>query len=74
MPIRLRETQGEYVYLIQEREFIRLNENVFKIGKSIQRNCNRVDSYPRFSKIILILEVNNYAELEKDYCRIWYCF
>ena len=59
VPLRLRETNNNFVYLLQEREFVKSNENVYKIGKSIQRNCRRIDEYPKFSEIILILEVDN---------------
>lgn len=34
---------NQYIYLIREREFIRLNENVFKIGKTRQDKSRTVD-------------------------------
>ena len=33
---------AQYVYLIQEREFIKTSENIFKIGKSKQENNKRI--------------------------------
>ena len=65
-PLRLRETNTNYIYLIQEREFVRMNEDIYKVGKSIQKNCNRVDDYPKFSDVIIILEVNDCDKIEKN--------
>lgn len=31
----------QYIYLLQEREFIKTNENIYKIGKTKQENCKR---------------------------------
>ena len=64
IPLRLRETNTNYVYLVQEREFIRMHEDVYKVGKSIQKNCQRVDDYPKFSDIILIIEVDHCRKVE----------
>lgn len=44
-----------YLYLIKEREFIKTNENIYKIGKTKQKNNKRFYSYPKGS--ILILQV-----------------
>lgn len=40
-----------YIYLIQEREFIRLNENVFKVGRTF---CvkTRLNQYPKGSQLL----------------------
>ena len=54
----------EYVYLIREREFIRLSENVIKIGKSTQLNCIRKNQYPKFSELYGIVTVNNCQRVE----------
>ena len=37
----------EYIYLLHEREFIKTNENIYKIGKSKQENTKRISSYPK---------------------------
>lgn len=42
------ELQPGWIYLIKEREFIRMNENVFKIGKTKEIK-NRMPAYPRDS-------------------------
>ena len=43
----------EYIYLIKEREFIKTNENIFKIGRSNQNNDKRIKQYPTDSKLII---------------------
>lgn len=42
-----------YIYLIQEREFLKTNENVFKIGKTKQDNLKRLSQYPKGSILLL---------------------
>jgi hypothetical protein len=42
-----------YIYLILEREFIKTNENIYKIGRSNQNNDKRIKQYPNNSKLIL---------------------
>ena len=31
-------TAINYIYLLQEREFLKTNENIYKIGKTMQEN------------------------------------
>ena len=51
-------TETNYVYIIQEREFVRLDEQTFKIGKTGQNPpWKRFDGYPKGSKVLLLLEV-----------------
>jgi len=54
----------EYVYLIREREFRRLGENVLKIGKSRQLNCQRKNQYPKFSELYGIVSVSSGNDVE----------
>lgn len=54
-----------YIYLIWEREFWSQNKNIYKIGKSKQQNCRRISSYPKNSKIILIITVDDVDQTEK---------
>jgi len=42
-----------YIYLLIEREFIKTNENIFKIGRSNQNNDKRIKQYPTDSKLII---------------------
>lgn len=43
---------SNYVYLLQEREFIRTNENIYKVGRTEQENTNRFYQYPKGSKLL----------------------
>lgn len=49
----------EYIYLIRTREFIRLNEPTYKIGKTKQLPNNRLSGYPKGSEVILFITVEN---------------
>ncbi len=58
-------TNPGHIYMIQEREFIKTNENIYKIGKS-KNIVNRMPAYPKHSKIFLIFYIPyNVNKLEK---------
>ena len=42
------------IYLIREREFIKCNENIYKIGKSNMLN-DRIKNYPKNSSLHLLI-------------------
>jgi len=42
----------EYIYIIQEREFVNSNTPVYKIGKTKQPNFERFKSYPKNSVML----------------------
>jgi hypothetical protein len=42
-----------YIYLIQEREFIKTNEKIYKIGRTSQSNTSRVRQYPKGSMLLI---------------------
>ena len=52
-------TDNEYIYLLQEREFIRMNEPIYKIGKTTQENHTRFFQYPKGSKLLLQIICDN---------------
>jgi hypothetical protein len=54
-----------HIYLIREREFIRMNESIFKLGRSSNIK-NRCGSYPKNSEIIIILQVSDSVQVEKE--------
>ena len=56
---------NEYVYLIREREFIRLEEETFKLGKTTQEPNSRLRGYPNESEVIMYIEVENCDVVEK---------
>lgn len=47
------DTKDEFVYLLQEREFIKTGENIFKIGMTTQSGLARFKQYPKGSKLLL---------------------
>jgi hypothetical protein len=58
------------IYLIHEREFVRLEEDVFKLGTS-KNLQNRVKNYPKNSLVILQMECECRNAIEKDLLKIF---
>jgi len=56
----------EFIYLIREREFIKTNEFIYKIGRSKQRACARVNDYPNGSLLECDFRVDNCIEKERQ--------
>ncbi len=54
----------EYVYLLQEREFIHSGESVYKIGRTKQLNDKRFKQYPKNSMLLLQTICNNCVTCE----------
>ncbi len=54
----------QYIYLLQEREFIKCNENVYKIGKTMQNNSKRFGQYPKNSNLLAQLVCVNCHKCE----------
>ena len=54
----------EFVYLLRTREFIRLEENVFKIGRTSNLK-QRFKKYPKFSELIRFKMVKDSVWVEK---------
>ena len=48
----------QYIYLLQEREFIKTGELIYKIGRTIQP-LKRMAAYPKDSDILLITVCTN---------------
>ena len=44
---------SEYIYLLQEREFMNTKQNIYKMGKTKQENLKRFKQYPKGSKLLL---------------------
>jgi uncharacterized C2H2 Zn-finger protein len=70
-----------YIYLIREREFVRLNEQVYKHGKTRQKfPCNiinRLNDYKTGSELVMIKQVPEYLvdTIEQNITRTFkYCF
>jgi hypothetical protein len=56
----------EYVYLVQEREFIKTNENIYKIGRTKKENLTRFNKYPKGSALLLQLTCKDCVKLETE--------
>jgi hypothetical protein len=54
-----------YVYLIREREFIRTQENIYKLGKTTQVPNSRLQGYPKESEVLLFIDVPDCHKTEK---------
>lgn len=56
---------SQYVYLLQEREFIKTKESIYKIGKTRQENNARFKTYPKGSVLKLQSVCSNCDLCEK---------
>ena len=54
-----------YLYLLQTRESIKLNESIYKIGRTKQEGLKRFEQYPNGSELILHIKCDNCVEKEK---------
>lgn len=61
-------SNGHYVYLLREREFIKTGENVYKIGRT-QKGFERVKSYPNGSELVFYIKCDDCMVLEKNLIR-----
>lgn len=75
------ETVLAYIYLLREREFVRLNEAVYKHGKTRQKfPCNtisRLNDYKQGSELVMIKQVPEHLvdEIERNITRTFkHCF
>jgi len=53
------------IYLIQEREFIRLNESTYKIGKTKKEGLARYNNYPKGSELLIHIKCDNCDDVER---------
>jgi hypothetical protein len=60
-----------YIYLIKEREFIKTEENIFKLGKTKQTDNKRFYSYPKGSILIFQVYSENINKVEKNLIKIF---
>jgi hypothetical protein len=61
----------QYVYLIQEREFVQSGKPVFKIGKTKQPNFSRFKQYPKGSVMIHHSTCFNCDECENEIIKLF---
>lgn len=60
------EPQEQYIYVIQEREFVKDNQKIYKIGKTTQDINIRVQSYPKNSVLKYLKQVDDCNFIEKQ--------
>jgi len=67
IPFNLNENERkplEYIYLLREREFIRLSEETYKVGKTAQSRLKRFDQYPNGSEVVFFRCVKDCNKIE----------
>ena len=55
----------QYIYLLQEREFINSKQSIYKIGKTKQHNNKRFCQYPKGSILLFQMICSNCDDYEK---------
>jgi hypothetical protein len=63
--------KANYIYLLQEREFIKTKERIFKIGKTTQENCKRFRQYPKGSVLYFQIKCKDCDKTEKQLLAIF---
>jgi len=54
----------QYIYLLQEREFIKTTENVYKVGMTKKENHERFNKYPKGSVLLFQMICDNCKNIE----------
>lgn len=60
-----------YIYLLQEREFIKTKENIYKIGRTTQVNNERLKQYPKGSVLLFQMICNDCVSTEYKILKIF---
>ena len=60
-----------YIYLLQEREFIKTKEIVYKVGRTTKPNYQRFNQYPNGSILVFQMICNNCINIEKEIIQIF---
>jgi len=69
--IKMKAIINEYFYLIREREFIKSNQDIYKLGKSKQEFGKRFGGYSKGTEILITLRCQNVDEFEKKMIKIF---
>jgi hypothetical protein len=56
---------SQYIYLLQEREFIKTKEHVYKVGMTKKENHGRFNQYPKGSVLLFQMICDNCKNMEK---------
>ena len=54
-----------YIYLLQEREFIKTSEYIYKIGMTHRKNFERFNQYPKGSMLLMQIVCDNCNDSER---------
>ena len=60
-----------YIYLLQEREFTKTNENIYKIGMTQKDNLERFNQYPKGSLLLFQMICNDCKNIENCLIKIF---
>jgi hypothetical protein len=61
----------EYIYLIHTRDFFNANKKIYKIGRTEQKNLNRIKQYPNGSSLKLYTNVHDNRKAERELINIF---
>lgn len=62
---------AEYIYLLQEREFIKTKENIYKIGMTRKENHTRFNQYPKGSILLFQMICPNSKKIETELIKLF---
>jgi uncharacterized C2H2 Zn-finger protein len=62
--IKVESTSDHYIYILQDRTSLQLNQNIYKIGKTKQTNLKRFGTYPKGYKIMMLIDCFDCDEIE----------
>lgn len=63
--------QTNYIYLLQEREFIKTHESIYKVGMTTKENHTRFNQYPKGSILLLQIICDNCKKCEKNIIKLF---
>ncbi len=59
-----------YIYLLKPFEYIKTEKNIYKIGRTRQKNLDRTNQYPG-CQVILLIECSDHINSETDLIRLF---
>jgi len=62
---------SQYIYLLQEREFTKTIENVYKVGMTKKENYERFNQYPKGSVLLFQMICNDCKNIEKQVIKLF---
>lgn len=62
---------SQYIYLLQEREFIKTKEHVYKVGMTKKENHERFNQYPKGSVLLFQMICDNCKNIENQVIKLF---